>query len=78
MIERYQVRRKPGRIIRVVDLEDDRIEGYWLMSEGEWFDARSFIDGPRQDYQWALADAYLYPYIERNPEIMQSPRGDAD
>lgn len=34
--ERYQVRRKPGKALRVVDLKEDRVDGYWFMKEGRW------------------------------------------
>lgn len=56
--ERYQVRRKPGKALRVVDRRDNRIDGYWYMEEENWFDARNFIDKPRYDYLHALNIAF--------------------
>lgn len=56
--ERYQVRRKPGHALRVVDRRDNRVDGYWYMEDEHWFDARNFIDKPRYDYLHALNIAY--------------------
>lgn len=56
--ERYQVRRKPGKLLRVADLRDQRVDGYWHMERDYWFDARNFIDRPRRDYLHALNIAY--------------------
>lgn len=36
--ERYQVRRKPGGLIRVVDRRKETVDGYWLQNKQKfWF-----------------------------------------
>lgn len=44
MSNRYQVRRKPGYFLRVVDLEKDRVEGYWNFKDKTWFDLQAFME----------------------------------
>lgn len=40
----YHVKRLPGGFLRVVDLEDDRVEGVWNQEDKRWFDLRGFLD----------------------------------
>jgi len=42
--ERYQLK-KLGSNIRVVDLKEDRVVGYWDQEEKYWFDVQNFIGG---------------------------------
>ena len=41
--ERYDVRRKPGWLLQVVDLKYTRVEGYWDMEQERWFDVQAFL-----------------------------------
>lgn len=43
--DRYQVRRKPGYLLRVVDRKLDQVDGYWNMADEEWM----AVDAPARD-----------------------------
>jgi hypothetical protein len=44
MNDRYQIKRKPGGYLRVDDLMEDRVDGYWHMGDQEWFDLQAFME----------------------------------
>lgn len=35
-LDRYHTKQLPGGIVRVVDLREDRVDGIWDQTEGEW------------------------------------------
>lgn len=41
--DRYQTKRLPGGLIRVVDLENDRVDGVWDQNDKVWFDVHGFL-----------------------------------
>ena len=40
----YQTKRLPSGMIRVVNLEEDRVEGVWCQKDKQWFDIAGFIE----------------------------------
>ena len=41
--DRYQTKRLPGGLIRVVDLKNDRVDGVWDQNDKVWFDVHGFL-----------------------------------
>lgn len=41
---RYQTKRLPSGLIRVVDLEKDRVDGVWNQEDKVWLDVAGFIE----------------------------------
>lgn len=40
----YETKLLPGGLHRVVDLEDERVDGVWNQKEKVWLDIRGLID----------------------------------
>lgn len=43
MSHRYQIDRKPGNMLRVVDRHLDQVDGLWIMDEKRWFDLQRYL-----------------------------------